>query len=99
LSVESSNQGALGLVAGFRIVAGLPGAQMSRGDGSKGVAVGFQRVNLCGMVEQSGDREVESVPTTQDFIAKVIGSPVFSLVGQDDETGDGAVVAVTQAVE
>ena len=59
--------------------------------------MGFQRVNLLGVVEQFGNRKVEpgrkpGLHSQSDWVS------VLSPVGQDYKTNDGTVVAVKQTV-
>ena len=76
------------MIAGFGVMAGLPGTQVRQGDDGKGIRVIFERVGFYGIVEQFGNGEVEPVAAAEDVIAEVVGLPVLVLIGQDGEAGE-----------
>ena len=72
LPVEQPDEGAVGLVARFGVVFGLPVAQVGGGDQREGVVVTFKLINALGVVKQFDHREFQAVATAEDFKTKAV---------------------------
>jgi hypothetical protein len=95
--IEQANQGPLRLLAGLRVVAGLPGAQVGGYHQGKGVAVCVERFGLVGQFAQFDHRELDVVFAAEYFKAEVVGLPAVA-VRQHGQTGDRAGVAIKETI-
>jgi hypothetical protein len=77
---------------------GLSGKQVSRCDQGEGVGDGEQGFDLGLVVEQIDDGEAYADFTVEEFITVGLGLPVFSVISQYREAGDGAAIFVIESV-
>jgi hypothetical protein len=77
---------------------GLSGKQVSRCDQGEGVGVGEQGFDLGLVVEQLDDGEAYADFTAEEFITVGLGLPVFTVISQYREAGDGAAIFVVESV-